>query len=229
MEKAWLALPQAVSRASSVAVFALVAQRADSGELGAFAVATAISSASLALAPALVGKPLAALTTRGTAGDDGRLAQSAALLGSLVAGLGLLLGAVACDGLVQLALLGGAIGVPAVMIVESTFWRDAFTRSNRYAGGLLSGAYSLQTLAVATATLLDLTTRFVILTPFVSLAVFGAIVVLLRRDVGMRHAWIWFRDRRPSWLPYVLGVGASVLLFQTISDRHHSDSRIPFG
>jgi hypothetical protein len=215
LDRAWLALPQVVSRLTSVVVFALVAQRVDSGSLGAFSVATVISSASLALAPALVGKPLANLVARGVTLQEAPFAQSAAVAGSVLVGSGLLVAALASDGLVRLTLLGAAIGVPAVMIVESSFWRDVFTGGSRRAGGLLSMAYGVQALGVVTA-VLTLDSRAVVLSPFVTLLAVGTVILLARRGLTARGAWIWFRDRRSSWLPYVLGVAASVALVQAI-------------
>ncbi len=215
LDRAWLALPQVVSRLTSVVVFALVAQRVDSGSLGAFSVATVISSASLALAPALVGKPLANLVARGAVVQEAPFAQSAAVAGSVLAGSGLLVAALVSDGLVRLTLLGAAIGVPAVMIVESSFWRDVFTGGSRRAGGLLSLAYAVQALGVVTA-VLTLNSRAVVLSPFVTLLAVGTVILLVRRGLTARGAWIWFRHRRSSWLPYVLGVAATVALVQAI-------------
>ncbi|PRY48140.1 hypothetical protein LY71_11026 [Geodermatophilus tzadiensis] len=204
-----------MSRLTSIVVFALVAQRVDASSLGAFSVATVISSASLALAPALVGKPLANLAARGAPVLEASQAQSAAVIGSVLASTGLLVAALASEGLVRLTLLSAAIGVPAVMIVESTFWRDVFTGGSRRAGGLLSAAYAVQALGVVTAAL-TLHSQAVVLSPFVTLLVVGVSILLGRRGLSAKGAWVWVRDRRPSWLPYVLGVAAGVLLVQAI-------------
>ncbi|MGY1727102.1 hypothetical protein ACI79J_09010 [Geodermatophilus sp. SYSU D01062] len=214
-DRAWLALPQVVSRLSSIVVFAVVAQVADPDALGAFAVATVVSSAALALAPAVVGKPLASLTSSDDVQNEAPRAHSAAVLVSLLAGAGLLVSAALCTGLVRLTLLCAGIGIPAVMAVESSFWRDAFTIGSRRAGGLLSAAYAVQVVGVVVATLL-LDPTAVVVSPFATLLLFGGTTLLLRRHLSIQGAWFWIVQRRSSWTPYVMGVAASIALIQAI-------------
>jgi hypothetical protein len=196
-------------------VFAVVAQVAEPDVLGAFAVATVISSASLALAPALVGRPLAGLGPDGDVRGEAPRAHSAAVLASLLVGTGALACAPAFDGLVRLTLLSAGIGIPAVMLAESSFWRDAFTVGSRRAGGLLSAAYAFQVAVVVTAALL-LDPSAVVVSPFAALLAFGVVTLLVRRPLSFAGARTWVLRRRPVWVPYVLGVAASIALVQAI-------------
>ncbi len=214
-DRAWLALPQVVSRLSSIVVFAVIAQVAEPDLLGAFAVATVISSASLALAPAVVGKPLAALSATTDVEVQAPRAHSAAILLGLVVGSGLLVGAALCEGLVRLTLLCAGIGIPAVMAVESSFWRDAFAVGSRRAGGLLSAAYAFQVTVVIGAALV-LEPPAVVVAPFVALLVFGSVTIAARRHLTLRGARTWVTRQHASWTPYVLGVAGSIALIQSI-------------
>ncbi|GAB3321586.1 hypothetical protein GCM10027451_43280 [Geodermatophilus aquaeductus] len=168
------------------------------------------------MAPAIVGKPLASLRERDRLHTDAASAQSAAVLAGLVVGAGALAGAALCDGLVRLTLLCAGIGIPAVMIVESSFWRDAFTAGSRRAGGLLSAAYGFQVVVVVVAVVLSASSAVVVLSPFAALAAFGVVSLLVRRHLTVRGARTWVTVRRPSWMPYVIGVAASVVLVQSI-------------
>lgn len=211
----WILLPQAVSRLTSVYVFAVVAHHASAAELGALAIGTAVASAAVALAPAVVGKPLAALGDEATRREQAPLAQSAAVLG--LAGVGVLLGlaAVATGGLTRLALAGGAIGLPAAMIVESTYWRTVFVQGARPAGLGLSAAYVAQAVLVTVAALWVPSGPLVV-APFAALCAVAVVVVLRQRGLSLHGARQWAGPFRSSWVPYVLGVLASLLVVQTI-------------
>jgi hypothetical protein len=211
----WFFLPQAVSRLSSIYVFAAVAHRANAGQLGALALATAFSSASLALAPAVVGKPLAALSDPAVRRERAPLAHSAAVLGSVAVALALAPLTVVTHGLVRLALLGGVLGVPAVMIVESSYWRSVFVAGPRAAGLSLSAAYGLQAVVV-TAAAAWLPARIVVIAPFAGLGLAALMVIAWARELTTTGALRWLTTFRGLWLPYVVGVGASVALVQTI-------------
>lgn len=211
----WILLPQAVSRLTSVYVFAVVAHFTNAAELGALAVGTAITSAAVALAPAVVGKPLASLEDEDLRRERAPMAQSAAVLGLL--GLAVLLGlaAVLTDGLIRMSLLGGALGLPAAMVVESTYWRTVFVRGPRPAGLGLSGAYVTQALLVTLAGLW-LPPRLLVVAPFAALLLVAVVVVLRQPGLSLRGARLWTGPFRSSWVPYVLGVLAGIAVVQAI-------------
>ena len=211
---AWVLLPQAVSRLSAIYVFAAAATRADAAQLGVLAVATAVTAGAFGLAPAVVGKPLAALDDDGARRERAPLAQSAAVLASLVAGLALGTAALLTDGSLRLTLACAALGVPAAMVVESEYWRSVFLRGRKPAGLVLASSYLVQSAAVTVAAVW-LSPTEVVLAPFAGLAL-SALLVLAWRGLSPRGAWAWATTYRATWLPYVSGVAASVVLVQAI-------------
>jgi hypothetical protein len=212
---AWVLLPQAVSRLASVYVFAVAAHRCTAPQLGALAIATAIGSAAAVLAPAVVGKPLAGLTDLESRRDQAPMAQSAAIACSLFLSVLVALGAGVTHGLPRLALLGGAVGLPAVMVVESAYWRSAFVEGTRPAGIRLSAAYLVQA-AVMTAAAVWLPPSWVVVAPFLGLFAIATVVVARQRGLSAAKARAWLTTFRRSWLPYVFGVAASISLMQAI-------------
>jgi hypothetical protein len=214
-DRSWLLLPQVFSRLSSVYVFALIARRTDADSLGALALATAFSAAPVALSAAIVGKPLAALSDRGRRLESARMAYSAAVLVGLALSSVLALIAWRTSGLVQVALLGGALGVPSAMVVESLYWRSLFLDGTRKASLTLSGAYAAQAL-LFTAGLSVLTGSAILLTPFAALAVVAVATAVAFRGFSLRGAWRWLTTLRTTWLPYVFGVAASLIFIQAV-------------
>lgn len=210
----WVVVPQAVSRLSAVYVFAMAARTLDAEDLGVLAIATAVTAGSVAVAPALVGKPLAVLSA-----DDERrrlapAAQSFAVLAAALVGLLLGLAAVLATGSARTVLVACSIGVPSAMVVESHYWRVVFLHSRRRAGLLLSAAYLAQGVAV-TVGALSLPPAAVVVSPFVGLAL-AALFVLPRAGLSVTGARSWSTGHRPTWLPYLLGVAAAVALAQAV-------------
>ncbi len=199
----------------SVWVFAAVAQRTTAEELGALALGTTFSSVSIALAPAVIGKPLAAMLSDSDRRQAGVQAFSAALGLACVGSLVLLLVAAVTDGLTKLAALGGAVGVLAGMVVEGYYWKRVFAAGRRSAGLELSGAYAAQAVAV-TACVLVGPLPVVILSPFLGLAGAALVMLSVHGGVNWGSARVWCTQRSGLWLPFVLGVSASVVLVQTI-------------
>jgi hypothetical protein len=209
-------LPQATSRLVSVYVFAVAAQRCSAAQLGTLAIGTAVASMGTAVSPALVGKPLASLNEGEERHRRGPQAQSAAIAAAVLIAVLLAAAAALTDGLTRLALVGGAIGLPAVMVVESSYWRQVFTDGAPPAGVRLSAAYVAQALVV-TAAALWAPVEWVVLSPFVGLLLVSAVVLATTsRQLSLRGAREWAGPLRPTWLPYVLGVGAGIALVQAI-------------
>ena len=211
----WLVLPQAVSRLSAVVVFAVAARRLNADGLGVLAVATAVTAGSFALAPAVVGKPLAVLQGRDERERRGSMAQSFAVLAAAAAGVALLVGALVTGGAVRTVLWAGAIGVPAAMVVEGAYWRSVFLHGRRRAGLDLSAVYLLQLLVVVVCAA-ALSDTAVIAAPFVALAMAAVVELARGGGVSVTAARAWAGEHRTTWLPYVYGVGASVALVQAI-------------
>lgn len=211
----WVLAPQAVSRLAAVCVFALAAARLDAEALGVLAVATAVAAGSSALAPAIVGKPLAVLSTRAEREQTATLAQSFAVLASLLVGAALGAAGLLSSGPLRSVLLLSAIGVPAGMAVESEYWRAVFLHDRRRAGLTVCAAFVVQAGAVSVAAVL-LSDAAVQAAPFVALAFAGAFVVVRAKGASARDAWAWGTRYRPSWLPYVFGVAAAVALLQAV-------------
>jgi hypothetical protein len=211
----WVLLAQAVSRLTSVYVFAVVAHRTTADQLGALALATSLAGGSLAVAPAIVGKPLAASDKLATRLDRAPLAYSAAVLGSVVASLALAPVAVLTHGLVRISVVGGVLGIPAVMVVESYYWREAFVSGAKKAALSLSAAYVSQAVLVTVAAVW-LPAHIIVLAPLGALIPPALVLVALTRDITFAGAKRWFTEFRGSWLPYVAGVAASVALTQAI-------------
>lgn len=211
----WVLLPQAVSRLSAVYVFAIVAQRVTPEQLGVLAIATAATAGSFAVAPAVVGKPLAVLDDLELRRERGALAQAFAIALSLVVSglLGLL--AWPAQGNLRLALVACAIGVPAAMVVESHYWRTVFVAGRRHAGLVLTAGFLVQSAAV-TAAAIVLEPTAVVLSPFVGLLAAALVLLVADRNISLRGARAWATDHRPTWVPYVWGVGASVVLVQAV-------------
>jgi hypothetical protein len=209
-------LPQATSRLVSVYVFAVAAQRCSAAQLGTLAIGTAVASAATAVSPALVGKPLAALSDGEERRQRGPQAQSAAVTVAFLIAVALAVAAVSTEGLTRLALVGGALGLPAAMVVESSYWRQVFVNGAPPAGIRLSGAYAGQALIV-TAAALWAPTDWVVLSPFLGLLLVAFVLLLTTsRELSLSGARQWFGPLRPTWLPYVVGVAAGVALVQAI-------------
>jgi hypothetical protein len=208
-------LPQAVARLSAVYVFAVAAQRVTAEQLGILAIATAATAGSFAVAPAVVGKPLAVLQDETLRRQRGPLAQSFAVALSLAVAAALALAALATDGTLRLALVACAIGVPAAMVVESHYWRTVFIAGRRRAGIVMTAGFLVQSTAVTVAAL-ALSDTAVILAPFVGLALTALVLLAVDHDISPGGARAWATEHRPTWLPYMLGVGASVTLVQAI-------------
>ncbi|NYD24434.1 hypothetical protein [Kineococcus aurantiacus] len=154
--------------------------------------------------------------------EDGRrraapLAQSAALLATLLLAVVVAAAASITSGLTQLALTGAALGLPAVMLVESSYWRRVFLDGARPAGVHLAVAYAGQAVLVAAAAPW-LPSRWVVLAPFAALLLVALTGLLLMRDrkLSWSGAREWWGPRRGSWWPYVVGVSAGVALVQSI-------------
>ncbi|NAZ81101.1 hypothetical protein GTR02_04640 [Kineococcus sp. R8] len=207
-------LPQATSRLTSVLVFAVLAQRCTAEQMGVFAIATAIASAPSALAPAVVGKPLATAAAEARAGRT-QPAQSAAVVLAVLVAAVLAVAAAATDGLTRQALAAGAIGLPSAMVVETSYWCDVFTRGARAAGARLAGAYAGQAVVVMAGSFW-LPVPWLLLSPFVALAVMALAALATRSRLSLRGAWAWCTTHRPTWLPYLMGVAGSVALVQSI-------------
>jgi hypothetical protein len=212
---AWVFLPQAVARLSAVYVFAVAAQRVTAEQLGILAIATAATAGSFAVAPAMVGKPLAVLGDLDLRRERGPMAQSLAVALSLAVAAVLALAAVAAEGSLQLALAACAIGVPAAMVVETHYWRTVFVSGRRSAGLVLTGSFLAQSAAVTVAAV-ALPDAAVVLSPFVGLWVTAGVLLAVDRDMSLAGAGAWLTEHRPTWLPFMLGVGASVTLVQAI-------------
>lgn len=210
----WVLLPQAVSRLCALYVFAASARRLSVEELGLLAVATAVTAGAFALASAVVGKPLAVLDAEGR-DRLGRSACSFAVVAALAVAVVLTATAVAVTGEVRTALLACAVGVPATMAVEGTYWRSVFVHGRRRAGIVLSACYLSQAVALTVA-VAALSPTAVVLSPFVGLAVAGAVVLALDGGLSLSGARAWAGQHRASWLPYVFGVGAAVALVQAV-------------
>lgn len=210
----WFFLTQAVSRLVSFYIFAVIAHRVDAGYLGALALATAFTTGAFAFAPAIVRNPLAAAN----GADQRRFApssQSAAILCSLVVGVGLVGPALVSHGLLRIAFASGAIGVPAVMIVESTYWRSVFEDGPKRAALAYVAAYGLQAVVVTVAVFV-LSPGPLVFVASAALALPAAVLMLRKRNVRFAAARSWLLDYRARWLPYVLGVVAAVTLVQAI-------------
>lgn len=211
----WVLAPQAMSRLSAVCVFAVAAARLDADSLGVLAVATALAAGSSALAPAVVGKPLAFLTTDVERERTGPMALSFAVLSAVLTGIALAVAGLASTGALRSVLLLSALGVPAAMAVESEYWRSVFLYDRRRAGLTVCGAFLFQAAAVTVAAL-TLPDSAVLASPFVALAVAGLVAVVHAGGVSPRAAWAWGAQHRGRWLPYVLGVTAAVALLQVV-------------
>jgi len=211
----WFLVAQATSRLSSIWIFAVVAHSTSLDGLGALSVATAMAAAAQAIAPAIMGKPMATLPSREARIAEIPMAYSATVLLGLI--VGALLGAASLPlhGAAQLALMGGAFGVPAGLVVEGTFWRLVYVRDPRAAALTLSLSYLTQAAFVTAAVGLVSSTRLVV-APYVALACVAAALLLLNRGVTWRGARAWVVVHFRRWLPYVGGAGASLGLVQAI-------------
>lgn len=212
---AWILLFQGVSRLSAVLVFAVAARALPVRELGALALASAITAGSVALAPALVGQPLAVLERADERERLAAAAQSLAVLGAAGVGALLALAAVASGpGVLRTLLLAAALGVPGAMAVESHYWRSVFTAGRRRAATVTSAAYGVQVVAVAgsAAALPDSATT---VAPFAGLAVAGGLLVAAD-GLSWQGAVAWAGPQRSRWLPYAAAVSAAVLLVQAV-------------
>jgi hypothetical protein len=163
------------------------------------------------MAPAIVGKPMAAARDLQTKRKLAPFAQSAAILSCLAVGILFVPIAFLSHGLVRLALIGAAIGVPATMIIESTYWRMVFIRGPRGAGIALSVSYSLQAIFLFISTYW-LSPNALVVAPFVALAIPAAVELIVVHDVAYKRALVWIRDYRKLWVPYVIGVSAGVAM-----------------
>jgi hypothetical protein len=204
-----------VARLSAVYVFAVAAQRVTAEQLGILAIATAATAGSFAVAPAIVGKPLAVLGDLDLRRERGPMAQSLAVALSLAVAAALTLAAVLAEGSLQLALTACAIGVPAAMVVETHYWRTVFVTGRRSAGLVLTASFLAQSTAVTVAAV-ALPDVAVVLSPFVGLWVTAFVLLAVDRDMSRAGARAWATEHRPTWLPFMLGVGASVTLVQAI-------------
>jgi hypothetical protein len=211
----WFLVAQATSRLSSIWIFAVVAHHTSLDGLGALSVATAMAAAAQAIAPAVIGKPMATLPSREARIAEIPMAYSANVLLGLIVGTLLGAASLGLHGAAQLALVGGAFGVPAGMVVEGTFWRLVYVRGPRAAALTLSCSYLAQAaLATAAASLVS-PTRLVV-APYVALAGVAVVLLLVNRDATWPGARSWVVDHYRRWLPYVGGAGASLGLVQAI-------------
>lgn len=212
---AWVFLPQAVSRLSAFFVFAVAANRLSAEDVGVLAIATAVTAASFGLAPAIVGKPLAVLSDDASRASRAPMAKSFAVLAGTAAGLLLAAAALVTRGDLRLTLIACAVGVPAAMVVESHYWRTVFLRGRRHAGLILSAAFAVQVVSVTIAALL-LPDWTVVLAPFAGLAAAAVVLLAVDRHLSWSGARAWAVEHRPTWLPYVSGVAAAVVLVQAV-------------
>lgn len=211
---AWFLLTQAVSRLVSFYVFAAVAHRVDAEHLGALALATAFTTGAFAFAPAIVRNPLAAADPA----EQRRFApqsQSAAIVCSLVIGVAFVVPALLTHGLLRLAFASGAIGVPTVMIVESTYWRMVFERGPKPAALTYVASYGAQAVLVTIAGFV-LSPGPLVFAAFAALAVPAAVLLIREPNLRLDAARSWLVTHRARWWPYVLGVIAAVTLVQMI-------------
>lgn len=211
----WVLLPQAVSRLSALYVFAVAANRLTVEELGVLAIATAAAGTSVGIAPAIVAKPLAAISEAAERRRRAPWAGSFAVVTAVVVGLLVAAGAAAAGGYLRLTLAACAIAAPGAMAVESSYWRTVFKYGRRRAGLLQSSVYLAQAV-VTTAAALLLPAEAVILAPFAALAIAGAVSVTALGGVDLRGAWRWVTAYRATWLPFLYGVAAAAVLAQLI-------------
>jgi hypothetical protein len=211
----WFILPQGVSRLSSFYIFAVLAHRVDAGHLGAMALATAFASGAFALAPAIVGKPLAVATDPEDRLKLAPLSHSAAVLCSVAMAMCLVPAALFTHGLVRLAFISGVVGIPTVMIVESTYWRSVFVDGPRASGLTYSAAYAVQA-AIVTGAAFVLSPGPLVVVSFAALGLPALVLLLRTRDLTPTRAWQWLTAYRRLWWPYVVGVSAAVALVQAI-------------
>jgi hypothetical protein len=211
----WFLVAQAASRLSSVWIFAVVAHNTSLDGLGALSVATAMAAAAQAIAPAIIGKPMATLPTRQARVAEIPMAYSATVLLGLVVGVVLGTVSLGLHGAVRLALVGGAFGVPAGMVVEGTFWRLVYVRGSRVAALTLSSCYVAQA-ALVTAAAAWVSPTLLVVAPYVALAGVAVGLLAVNRGVTWPGARTWMVDHYRRWLPYVGGAGASLGLVQAI-------------
>lgn len=208
-------LPQAVSRLSAVYVFVVAAQVVTAEQLGILAIATAATAASFAVAPAVVGKPLAVLDDLQLRRERGPMAQSFAVTLSLAMAAVLALAALPAGGDLRLALLACALGIPGAMMVESHYWSTVFVSGRRRAGLVLTASFLMQSVAVTVAAA-ALSPTAVVLSPFVGLVLTAAVLLAADGGISVSGARTWGTKHRATWGPYMLGVAASVTLVQAI-------------
>lgn len=209
----WVVVPQVVSRLCAFYVFAVAARSVSGDALGALVIATAMAAGSVALAPAIVGKPLAVLAGPERVVAAAR-ARSFAVLSAVAVSVLLLMAGLLAEGTVRLVLLAGAVGVPASMAAEAQYWSSVFVHGRRRAGLGLSACYLVQAGAVTVAAA-SLPDAGVVVAPFAGMAV-AAVAVMAADGLSPQGAWAWLTQHRSLWLPYVAGVGAAVALVQAV-------------
>ncbi|OHV39870.1 MULTISPECIES: hypothetical protein [Pseudofrankia] len=211
----WFLVAQAASRLSSIWIFAVVAHNTSLQGLGALSVATAMAATAQAIAPAVIGKPMATLPSREARVAEIPMAYSATVLLGLVVGALLGAASLGLHGAAQLALIGGAFGVPAGLVVEGTFWRLVYVRGPRAASMTLSACYVAQAALVAVAAGW-VSATYLVVAPYLALAGVATVLLLVNRGATWPAARAWIVGHYRRWLPYVGGAGASLALVQVI-------------
>ena len=213
--RAWLFGSEAISRLCSLALFAVVARSMTARELGLFAIAAASAATGQAVAPALVGKPLANLPEGAQRRDAAPAAFSLAAFAGLLVFAVLAVIAAVVRGEAGIALVGCGAGVAATLLFEGAFWVRIFTHDARSAGVRLA-TINLSHLALVAA--------IRPLLPGVALVPGTYLLLLACAAIGSvgvprpepRRAWEWLTGHWRRWLPYVTGNGSALVLAQSL-------------